>query len=818
MDTYQPKEIEAKWQSRWESTGAHSARLDTTDRRTYCLVMFSYPSGDRLHIGHWYNFGPADTWSRFRRMQGDTIFEPMGFDAFGLPAENYAIKHDTHPRDITQVNTAYMEKQLRAIGAMYDWNQKVNTSDPAYYRWTQWIFLKLFNSGLAYRTKAPVNWCPSCQTVLANEQAQGGVCERCDTPVTHKDLAQWFFKITDYADRLLEGHDSLDWPAKTILMQKNWIGRSEGAEIDFKSEDGTHTYPVFTTRPDTLWGVTYMVFAPEHPLVPEITSEKHRAEVDEYVEKARAATDIDRLSTEREKSGVFTGAYAINPVNGERIPIWIADYVLASYGTGAVMAVPAHDQRDYEFATAYALPIREVIKPTEGVKAPEGAAFVEPGVMVDSGPFQDVPSADGIPRVIEHLEASGMGRGTVNYRLRDWLISRQRYWGAPIPIIHCEKCGPVGVPEDQLPVELPYDVDLKSAPPGQSPLAGHEEFMAAECPSCGGPARRESDTMDTFVDSSWYYLRYLSARDDEQPFRKELVDAWCPVHMYIGGPEHACMHLLYARFVTMALHDLGHISFDEPFQRLVHQGVITNDGVRMSKSRGNVISPDEFVETYGADAFRMYLMFLSRYSEGGDWSSAAIKGIPRFLDRVWDLVLQNEPGPVDGEYEVTDAIREPLRVMHRSVREVTHDVEHCEFNTAISRIMELTTALRNYVASANDARGGAFLREAIGVLIRVIAPFAPHFGEELWERTGRDTSVFDAEWPSWDPELAKADEITVVVQVQGKVRARIPVAANIDDETMKELALADATVQKWIADKTIRKVIVVPKKLVNIVI
>ncbi len=819
MGRYDPKIIEPKWRAIWEKTGAHKARLDAPGRRTYSLVMFSYPSGDRLHVGHWYNYGPADTWARFRRMQGEAVFEPMGFDAFGLPAENYAIEHGGHPRDITKANTDYMQTQLRAIGAMYDWELMVDTSDPGYYRWTQWIFLKLFRAGLAYRAKAPVNWCPSCQTVLANEQAQGGECERCGTPVTRKDLVQWFFRITAYADRLLDGHAALDWPAKTILMQKNWIGRSEGAEIDFRSAEGDHVFPVFTTRPDTLWGVTYMVFAPEHPLVAEITAEAQRGEVAAYVEKARAATEIERLSTEREKTGVFTGAWAVNPVNEERIPIWIADYVLASYGTGGVMAVPAHDQRDYEFATIHRLPIREVIRPFPGQDGPADAAFVDPGIMVNSGPFENTPSAEGIPRVIRYLEERGVGRRKVNYRLRDWLISRQRYWGAPIPIVHCDSCGPVGVPEEQLPVELPYEVDLHASPPGQSPLAACERFMNTACPSCGRPARRESDTMDTFVDSSWYYLRYPCATLDDRPFDGEIVNRWCPVDMYIGGAEHACMHLLYARFVTMALHDLGLIGFDEPFRRLIHQGSITMGGHKMSKSLGNTISPDEYVDRFGGDTFRMHLMFAWRYSEGGDWSDEAIVGIPRFLDRLWSFVLESDPGSRPGEVVPTDATREPLRALHHTIREVTHDTEKCEFNTAISRIMELTAALRNYVADrAPEQPDPHFIHEAIRVLIRLIAPYAPHLAEELWERTGHQSSVFDAPWPAWDPELVKAEEITVVLQVQGRVRARVQVSPDIDDEAIKRIALENETVQKWIAGREIQKVIVVPRKLVNVVV
>jgi leucyl-tRNA synthetase len=843
VDRYEPRAVEARWQAFWESRGDHRVDLDAAEPRTYCLTMFSYPSGEKLHVGHWYNYGPADTWARYRRMRGETVFEPMGFDAFGLPAENFAIKNGGHPKDITDANTAYMEKQLRAIGAMYDWRRKVDTSKPEYYRWTQWIFLKLHEAGLAYRKEAPVNWCPSCQTVLANEQAQDGVCERCGTPVTRKNLEQWFFKITAYADRLLDGHTKIDWPEKTITMQRNWIGRSEGAEIDFRSADGPFTFPVFTTRPDTLWGVTYMVLAPEHDLVPKITTSARRAAVDAYVEKARAATEIDRLSTEREKTGVFTGAYAVNPVNDEKIPIWIADYVLATYGTGTVMAVPAHDQRDHEFAKAHELPIRAVIEPPAGVTAPPDAAFADPGVMVRSGPFDGEPSASGAAKVIDYLEARGAGRRKVNYRLRDWLISRQRYWGAPIPMIHCPSCGLVPVPEDALPVELPYDVDLKNAPAGQSPLATSAAFMDVDCPRCRGPAKRDSDTMDTFVDSSWYWFRYLCNDLDDRAWDPAVVDRWCPVTMYIGGAEHACMHLLYARFITMAMHDLGHVGFDEPFARLVHQGSITRDGAKMSKRHGNVVSPDDYIEKYGADTFRMYLMFMGAYSEGGDWSDKAIVGIARFLDRVWSLVLEGwerarvvprrGPGtPVRHGRPLAsstghgpDAVgpseptRDLQRVLHHTIREVSADTERCEFNTAISRMMELANAIRSHATGPPEAAiDSSFLRESIETLLRLLAPYAPHFAEELWERTGHEGSIFEAGWPAYDPELAEAEAITVVVQVMGKVRAKLEVAADIGEDEMKRLALANDRVKEWTQGKKIERVVVVPKKLVSIVI
>jgi len=611
---YPFKKIEKKWRQWWEENKTYKTDLAKIDKKCYTLVMFIYPSSDKLHLGHWFNYGPTDTWARFRRLKGYNVFEPMGFDSFGLPAENYAIKTGGHPHDITEENVSDIRNQLKEMGAMYDWDKQVITSHPDYYKWTQWIFLQLYHAGLAYRAKAPVNWCPSCNTVLANEQVSPeGQCERCDSLVTKKNLTQWFFKITKYAEQLLNGLESLDWPERTKIMQRHWIGKSIGVEIKFTlDEESGRDISVFTTRPDTLFGVTYMVLAPEHSLVQEITTPEQKDTVEKYIETAIRTTEIERTSTIREKTGVFTGAYAFNPVNRERIPVWIADYALVTYGTGAVMAVPGHDERDFEFATKFKLPIRKVIQePGTDVDTPLESAYTEPGIMVNSGPFNGLPSEKGKEKIADWLEENKKGSRQINYKLRDWLISRQRYWGAPIPIVYCDACGEIPVPENDLPVELPYNVDFR--PTGESPLQENAEFRNTTCPKCGKPAQREVDTMDTFVDSSWYFARYLSPKLNDQPFDKDLNDKWCPVDMYVGGPEHATMHLLYARFITMALCDQGLLSFREPFTALRHQGMIKGpDGFRMSKSRGNVVNPDAYLEKYGSDAFRCYLMFAGK--------------------------------------------------------------------------------------------------------------------------------------------------------------------------------------------------------------
>jgi leucyl-tRNA synthetase len=814
-------EIEEKWQKIWDEKKIFKFNPDDTDKKLYTLVMFSYPSSAKLHVGHWFNYGPTDSWARFKRMQGYNVFEPMGFDSFGLPAENYAVKTNIHPHDTTETNITDIRGQIKRIGAMYDWDMEVITSHPDYYKWTQWLFLRLFEKGLAYRSKAPVNWCPSCNTVLANEQVVDGKCERCDTEVIRKDLTQWFFKITDYADRLLEGLDKIDWPEKTKAMQRNWIGRSEGARIRFSIAGSEESFDVFTTRPDTLWGVTYMVLAPEHPLVEKITVPEKKEAVEKYILETRKLTETERLSTVKEKTGVFTGAYAVNPVNGEEIPVWIGDYVLGSYGYGAVMAVPAHDQRDFEFAAKYELPVRKVIlAPGEKGDEPISEAYTEPGIMYQSGKFDGTNSKKGIDAVITYLEENGYGERIVNYRLRDWLVSRQRYWGAPIPIVHCEKCGEVAVKDEDLPVELPYDVDFK--PTGESPLASHEGFLNTVCPKCGGPAVREADTMDTFVDSSWYFLRYLDPGNRNAAFDTSRVNKWMPVDKYVGGAEHAVMHLLYARFFTMALHDMGMIDFDEPFHSLVHQGVILGpDGNRMSKSRGNVINPEQFLEKFGSDVFRGYLMFGFAYTEGGPWNDNGIAAIDRFYNRIWRSVERfgytvgsnKSPGELNREE------KELYRIMHHSIKGVTEDTERFQFNTSISRIMELVNGIYKYGEDKSETDINApLMKEVIVNLVKLIAPFAPHLGQELWAKLGLSPEfVVDASWPRYDPEVLVAEQVTVVVQINGKIRDRIEVDKDLDREKLEETALAHGRIPGLLEGKTIRKVIVVPNKLVNIV-
>ncbi len=814
---YNYQDIEPKWQQRWEETGLYKVNIHDTDNTLYCLVMFLYPSGDRLHIGHWYNYAPTDSYARFKRMQGYNVFEPMGYDAFGLPAENYAIKQGVHPKTSTEHNIQFIREQLKAMGAMYDWDMEVNTSSPDYYKWTQWMFLQLYKNGLAYRKKAAVNWCPSCQTVLANEQVVDGHCERCDTDVVHKDLEQWFFKITDYAERLLQGHEQIDWPEKTIHMQKNWIGKSVGARIRFDIEGDADTIEVFTTRPDTVYGVTYMVLAPEHPSVDKLTTEDNRDDVRTYVEQAKRAREIDRLSTEREKTGVPTGSYCINPVNGERVPIWIADYVLVTYGTGAVMAVPAHDQRDFEFATRYGLPIIEVIskdgKPSKGNLE---AAYEEPGIMIQSGPFDGLSSqSDGIDAVITYLKENGWGDKEINYRLRDWLISRQRYWGAPIPVIFCRNCGEVPVPEEELPVVLPDKVDFSGR--GESPLLTNPDFVNTSCPKCGASARREVDTMDTFVCSSWYFLRYPNPDLDDKPFDFKLVDQWLPVDQYVGGAEHATMHLLYARFLTKALHDFGHISFDEPFQRLVHQGTITSQGAKMSKSKGNVVNPDDYVSQYGSDTFRLYMMFMGSYEEGGDWNDEGLVGIYRFIKRVWRLVYQLLNTPPQGD-EI-ESFKTVKRQMHYAIKHIGIDMDRFHFNTCISRIMELVNEMYLYIQNVPvEKQNKEMLDIVVGNLVKMLAPFTPHMAEELWEALDKPYSIFNTSWPEYDENELMMDSIQLGVQINGKIRDQVVVAADAEDSTVIQSALELENVIKYTDGKTVVKSFVVPNKLVILVV
>jgi leucyl-tRNA synthetase len=810
-ERYNPREIERKWQERWERDGLYRTPDHDPRPKFYFLTMLPYTSGD-LHIGHWYAMAPSDAAARYRRMRGYNVLFPMGFDAFGLPAENAAIKHGIHPKKWTYDNIERMRGQLRGMGAMFDWSREVITCDPEYYRWNQWFFLKMYERGLAYRALAPANWCPSCQTVLANEQVlPDGTCERCGTPVTHRDLEQWFFRITAYAEELLD-HSQIQWPEPVVTMQKNWIGRSEGVEIAFGLEvPGVEEKEirVFTTRPDTIYGVTFMVLAPEHPLLPRITAPERRREVEEYIEQARRQTEVQRLSTAREKTGVFTGAYCRNLLSGELVPIWTADYALMWYGTGAVMGVPAHDQRDFEFAQKFGLPVKVVVAPPGWDGSPLAEAYEGPGTMVDSGPFSGLPSEEGKGAVARYVEERGWGQRRVMYRMRDWLISRQRYWGTPIPIVYCDECGTVPVPEEQLPIVLPEDVDFR--PTGESPLARHQGFVSTACPRCSRPARRETDTMDTFVDSNWYFMRYLSPHYDKGPFDPELGRYWLPVDQYTGGAEHAVMHLLYARFFWKVCRDLGLVQGDEPFLRLFNQGQILGpDGQRMSKSRGNVVAPDEQVERWGVDTFRCYLMFLGPWEHGGPFTFQGIQGIWRWLNRVWNLALA---------HPATDGAADPLPLrkrLHRAVQRATDDMEKFRFNTLIAGLMELTNDLQRAL-QAGPVHPQAW-QEAVDSLLLLLAPLAPHIAEELWQRRGRPYSIHQQPWPSYDPELARPEEVTLVVQVNGRLRDRLTVPADISEEEARELALGSPRVRPHLGERPVRRIVYVPGKLVNIVV
>ncbi|MEE8637047.1 MAG: leucine--tRNA ligase [Dehalococcoidia bacterium] len=812
---YNAREIETKWQEKWAADHIYDVRDDCERAKFYALTMFPYTSGD-LHVGHWYAMAPSDTRARFKRMQGYNVLHPMGFDAFGLPAENAAISHGIHPYDWTMRNIENMRRQLRSMGAIYDWNREVVTCQPDYYRWTQWFFLKFFQAGLAYRGKAPVNWCPRCQTVLANEQVVGeGLCERCGTQVTERELEQWFFRITKYAEELLD-HSHLDWPEPIKTMQRNWVGKSEGAEISFRLEHeslGQREITVFTTRPDTIFGVTFFLLAPEHPLVSLLTVPERKAEVDRYVAWCRRQTEYERVAVGREKTGVFLGSYIVNPLNGERVPIWITDYVLPAYGTGAVMAVPAHDERDLEFARKFRLPVRVVIAPPGWSGEELAEAYTGSGIMVNSGQYSGLPSEEGSEAICALLGEKGWGNRKVTYHLRDWLISRQRYWGAPIPIVHCDKCGIVPVPEEDLPVLLPSDAEFR--PTGESPLKHCQSFVKCTCPRCSGPARRETDTMDTFVCSSWYFLRYTSPQTPDFPFDAAKMRSWLPVDLYTGGAEHAVMHLLYARFFIKALRDMGLIDFDEPFSRLFSQGTIVYRADKMSKSRGNVISPDTYVAELGADAFRGYLMFIGPWELGGEWNDSGIVGISRWLNRVWSLVTTDYV-PACGELVDHDTEKEFLRLTHQTIKKVTADLESFRLNTMLASLMEFT----NYLSKVKEkgVLSDSSWREAIRCFLRLLAPTAPHLAEELWVRTGHPYSIHNQQWPEYDEEVAKEEEITLVIQVNGRLRDRVLVPASIGEAEAKELALGRERVKAHIDDKKLSRVIYVPRRLVNIVI
>ena len=810
--SYQPAIIENRWQQSWMDQGLYEADIDPTRPKFYALTMLPYPSGE-LHIGHWYAVVPPDARARFKRMQGFNVLFPMGFDAFGLPAENAAIQRQVHPRKWTYGNIERMRAQFRLMGSMIDWRREAVSADPEYFRWTQWFFLKLLENDLAYRQKAPVDWCPSCNTTLAREQVWGDDrrCERCRTPVIRKELEQWFFRTTRYADELLD-YSGIDWPERVQTLQKNWIGRSEGANVVFRTETDD-VLEIFTTRPDTLWGATFMVLAPEHPLVPKLTTASEKEAVEKYAAATARQSLIDRESADREKTGRFTGSYAINPVNDERIPIWIADYVLTSYGTGAIMAVPAHDQRDFDFARKYDLEVRPVIQPADGplVDGKEmEAATTHHGKMVHSGPLDGTAAEEAVAVAIRFLEDRGCGSAAVGYRLRDWLISRQRYWGAPIPVVYCGICGPLPVPEEELPIELPEDVEW--LPTGESPLKLHPTWKQTKCPKCGGPAERETDTMDTFMCSSWYHLRYLSPHYSEGPFDPREYEYWMPVDTYTGGIEHATMHLIYTRFFHKACRDMGIVGGDEPMLQLRNQGVVLGeDSEKMSKSRGNVVAPDDLVDRYGTDAVRSYLMFFARWDQGGPWSERGIEGTWRWLKRLWGL-LQREH---DGGTSDAERARQLRRKVHQTLRQITDDFEQFQFNTIVAALMELM----NEMARAKGEGGvdTEVWNEAVDLYLKMMAPVAPHFAEEVWHRIGHTTSVHLESWPEVDPEALIEDELTLIVQVNGKVRDRLSVPASITEDEASERALNSEGARRCTTDKTVRKVIVVPGRLVNIV-
>ncbi|MFP4163452.1 MAG: leucine--tRNA ligase [Chitinispirillaceae bacterium] len=837
MSTYSPSEIEPKWQARWRENKLHKAKFDPSKPKYYALDMFPYPSGSGLHVGHCEGYTATDIITRMKRMQGYNVLHPMGWDAFGLPAENYAIKTGIHPRVTTEESIDNFRRQIDSIGFAYDWDREVNTTDPAYYKWTQWIFLQLYKKGLAYEGIMPINWCPSCKTGLANEEVVGGKCDRCGNVVERKDLRQWILKITAYADRLLEDLSEVDWPDSTLLMQRNWIGRSEGAEVTFCVSGGradNEKITVFTTRPDTLFGATYMVLAPEHPLVEKLTTDAQKEKVADYQEAARKKSDLERTELSKEKSGVFTGGYARNPVNDELVPVWIADYVLAGYGTGAIMAVPAHDERDYEFAVKFDLPIKQVVRPADGSSVEEGSAYTETGVNVNSGILDGLATGEAKKKIISWLEERGCGKSAVSYRLRDWVFSRQRYWGEPIPIVHCEKCGTVPVPEDQLPVALPEVDRYEPSGTGESPLANIESWVKTSCPRCAGAAKRETNTMPQWAGSCWYYLRYLDPENDKEPWSKETEKQWMNIDLYIGGAEHAVLHLLYARFWHKVLYDLGYVSTKEPFKKLRHQGTVlaatyrdsagkyhelsevefsgddallrktgeklTVEIEKMAKSKLNGVNPDDVVAKYGADVLRIYEMFMGEFELPKPWDPRAIEGCNRFLRKLWRLVEDVcENGGVKGDPN--------CRIRHKTIKKVSTDLESMKFNTAVAAMMEYINELLSKGAS----------REDMETFVKLVGPYAPHLGDELWEKLGGDGFLVNASWPTWDESMVKESVLTIVVQVNGKLRGEFQAPREASKEELEKTALGLERVKTHTEGKTVRKVIVVPGKLVNVV-
>jgi len=807
MERYNPRKIEERWQKKWEKEKTFKVDISASKKPFYNLMMFPYPSGEGLHVGHVYAFGGSDTFGRFMSMRGFDVFEPMGFDSFGIHSENYAIKIGKHPRQLIDDTTTYFrEKQMKRLGALFDWSHQVITSESNYYKWTQWIFLQLFKAGLAERKKAPVDWCPSCKTVLADEQVIAGKCERCEAQVVQKELLQWFFKITKYSEKLLKNLDWIDWSETTKSMQRNWIGRSEGTEINFPVQGRALQIKVFTTRPDTIFGATFMVLAPENDLALKIVSANNKAKVEAYVQESKNKTEIER--TQKSKEGIFTGSYCINPVTKKPIPIFVANYVLMGYGTGAIMGVPAHDSRDWDFAKGHKLEVIEVISGGNIQKE----AYVGEGKLVNSGKFNGLDSVEGIRKISDYIQSNKIGKKKTNYHLRDWLISRQRYWGPPIPIIYCDNCGTVPVPEKDLPVELPYLKNFKPTGTGKAPLAQDESFIKVVCPQCGKSARRETDVSDTFLDSSWYFLRYPSAGLDELknagpallPWDPRVTKKWLPVDMYIGGNEHAVLHLMYTRFITMALHDLGFINFEEPFKKFRAHGLVIHGGEKMSKSRGNVVSPNEYIDAYGADTLRMYLLFLGPYDRGGDFSDRAIAGMHRFLNRVWNLctkVIEKNSKSSDSQL---------LKTLHKTTKKVEEDIENLKFNTAIASLMEFL----NEMVSKEEKLNLALVKH----FLHLLAPFAPHLTEELWEKTGEKDSIHKEGWPSYEKKFLEEGRVTIVIQINGKLRDTLEAHRDIKKEEAVRLAVDQAKIKSYTLNKTIKKIVWVEGKLLNLVI
>ncbi len=797
---YDFKEIEKKWRKIWEENPVNPS--DESKPKYYCLDMFPYPSANGLHVGHWRGYVLSDVISRYKIMQGFEVLHPMGWDAFGLPAENYAIKTGTHPSEATKNSIANVKRQLHEISAVYNWDREVNTTDPKYYKWTQWIFIQMFKNGLAYEKEMPLNWCDSCKAVLANEEATNGVCDRCGSTVTKKNLRQWMLRITKYAERLLNDLEKLDWPEKVKKMQSDWIGKSYGAEIDFKVDGTDKEIKVYTTRPDTLYGATFMVLAPEHEIIKEITTEEYKAEMEKYIYDASTKSSVDRM-TDKEKTGVFTGSYGINPLNGAKVPVWVSDYVLSDYGTGAIMCVPAHDDRDFEFAKKFGLPIIQVIK-KEGEPDKElTEAYTESGIMINSGQFDGMPSSKAKEVIPTYLEEKGIGKKTVNYKLRDWVFSRQRYWGEPIPLVHCEKCGIVPVPESELPVELPNVESYQPTSTGESPLSAIDEWVNTTCPCCGGPAKRETNTMPQWAGSSWYYLRYCDNNNDNELAGKEALKKWLPVDMYVGGIEHAVLHLLYARFYTKFLNDIGVVDFDEPFLRLFNQGMINKNGAKMSKSKGNVVSPDELVGKYGCDSLRMYELFVGPPEIDSEWDDSGIDGVFRYLNKTWKLVDEYKD-------KLISPTKELEQVRHKMIYEITNRLEALTLNTVVSGFMEFTNKL---ISMAKELKG--LDRETIETLIILLAPFTPHIAEEMWSAMGNSESVFRNSWPVYDESKMKEDYIEIAVQVNGKFRDNLKIAADANKDEV--LALAKEKLGAKLDGLNIAKEIYVPGRIVNIV-